>query len=265
MMHIDQLGRELKIKDTPRRIISLVPSQTELVVALGLLDSLVGITKFCVHPERIIETKEIVGGTKKIHFEKIKSLKPDIILCNKEENTKEIVEQLQNEFPVHVSDVSSLSESVELIQLYGKLFDKKEEASTMVSKIETERLVFDRFIAPLPKRRVAYFIWRKPYMVSGSKTFIDNMLTINGFVNVFADEVRYPEISVETLKTIEDLDVIMLSSEPYPFSPKHVKEFQNICPNTKIILVDGEYFSWYGSRMLEAFTYFTKLREYIEQ
>lgn len=260
MICTDQLGRKIEFLKSPKRIVSLVPSQTELLVSLGVSDHIVGVTKFCVHPKTIRSQKAIVGGTKKVNYEKIKKLNPDIILCNKEENTREIVEYLEKEYPVHVSDIFSISEALEMIKQYGDIFDKKEEANTLISKIRLEKESFDNFVSGMPQKRVAYFIWKDPWMVTGKNTFVDHLLKVNGFVNVFGDKDRYPEISKEELRTIQDLDLIMLSSEPYPFSKKHIDELKNTT-TAKIILVDGEYFSWYGSRLAEAFTYFRTLHE----
>jgi len=259
MIYTDQLDRNINIAATPVRIISLVPSQTELLVALGLSDAIIGVTKFCVHPETIRKEKRIVGGTKQIHLDRIRELKPDIILCNKEENTKEIVESLQEEYPVHVSDISTVNESLELIIQYGEIFKKHTEAKKICTKIIAEMKIFKNFIKDKPQKRVAYFIWRKPWMVAGNGTFINHLLALNGFVNVFGDQERYPEISEEQWKTLHTVDLILLSSEPFPFSKDHKKEMTSYVPDTKVVLVDGEYFSWYGSRLIEAFTYFKTL------
>ncbi|WP_103070826.1 ABC transporter substrate-binding protein [Aquimarina sediminis] len=259
MMYTDQMHRKISLSLPVRRVISLVPSQTELLVSLGLSNCIVGVTKFCVHPENIRSQKVIVGGTKKVNYEKIKKINPDIILCNKEENTKEIVEQLQNDYPVHVSDVSTISEALEMIRQYGEIFDKRDEAGALISKILFEKKSFDDFVRNMPQKRVAYFIWKDPWMVAGKGTFVDYMLKENGFINVFGDKKRYPEISKEELKTIRGLDIVMLSSEPYPFSEKHIDEAKREITNTNVILVDGEYFSWYGSRLVGAFRYFRTL------
>ncbi|WP_062059810.1 ABC transporter substrate-binding protein [Aquimarina longa] len=261
MKCFDQLGREIVILDSPKRIVSLVPSQTELLVSLGLEDHIVGVTKFCVHPKTIKSQKINVGGTKSIKYDKIKEINPDIILCNKEENTKEIVEQLEKEYPVHVSDIFSISDVIEMIEQYGDIFDKKTEASILISEILIQRKSFENYICKRPQKRVAYFIWKDPYMAVGRNTFVDYMLKINGFLNVFDDRERYPVISEKELRAIKDLDMILLSSEPYPFSEKHIRLINNDNPTTKVILVDGEYFSWYGSRLVEAFSYFKKLQE----
>lgn len=259
MVHTDQLERSIRLPKIPVRIVSLVPSQTELLVALGLSNSIVGVTKFCVHPDRIRKEKEIVGGTKQIHVAKIKQLTPDIILCNKEENTKEMVETLEEDFPVHVSDISTIDESLELIHQYGQIFNAAEQASILISEITAEMELFLKFSQDKPTKKVAYFIWRKPWMVAGNGTFIDHLLEINGFVNVFGNQDRYPEVSEEALDALTDVDLVLLSSEPFPFANKHLDEIQGRLPHTKVLLVDGEYFSWHGYRLKEAFTYFKTL------
>lgn len=259
MMYTDQLGRAIKVSVTPMRIVSLVPSQTELLVTLGLSDAIVGVTKFCVHPDAIRKEKKIVGGTKNIHLDKIRELNPDIILCNKEENTKEIVEILEKQYPVHVSDISTVEESLELIDQYGEIFKKANQAAILISEIRSELKSFLEFVKDKPQKKVAYFIWRKPWMVTGKGTFIHHLLEVNGFINLFGTQNRYPEIPEEQLSKLKDLDLVLLSSEPFPFSEEHKNEVLKMLPDTKVILVDGEYFSWYGSRLAQAFKYFRTL------
>lgn len=254
----DQLLREIYLEKTPQRIISLVPSQTELLVDLGLEESLLGITKFCVHPTHLRNEKEIVGGTKSVHLDKIKALNPDIILCNKEENTAKMVTELEKIAPIHVSDMHSLEESYVLIEQYGELFQVASKASVLIESIKQEHQKFQKIIANKPVKKVAYFIWKDPYMVAGGNTFIDYLLHENKFENVFHETSRYPEVE---LKNLPALDYILLSSEPFPFSEKHIKYFEDFVPKEKIKFVDGEYFSWYGSRLEKAFSYFSKWHE----
>jgi len=248
----DQLGREIILEHIPKRIVSLVPSQTELLCYLGLEDSLVGITKFCVHPENLRKEKKIVGGTKKVHLDKIKALQPDIILCNKEENTLEMVMELEKIAPVHVSNVIDLKDVYALILQYGELFDKNSISEKLVEDIQEKHADFR--LNPI-RKNVVYFIWKNPWMAVGGATFIDAMLKINGWKNIFEDEnSRYPEIDITTLTSLK-IDLILLSSEPYPFQQKHIEKLKKFT-NAEIRLVDGEYFSWYGSRLLQAFDYF---------
>lgn len=251
----DQLGRTLSFKKTPERIVSLVPSQTELLVYLGLEKNLVGITKFCVHPEHLRENIEVVGGTKQVHLDKITAQSPDVIICNKEENTQEMVEALQKIAPVWISDVITLKDNNEMITALGKLFSVSKKATTLVSAIKKEEAKFSEFIMEKKPQKVAYLIWKKPYMAVGNSTFINSMLTLNNFENIFKNTTsRYPEIKLQEL---EAADLILLSSEPFPFKNEHVEKLKNAL-HKEVRLVDGEYFSWYGSRLLEAFSYFKK-------
>lgn len=250
----DQLGRTIELKKTPERIISLVPSQTELLVDLGLQDSIVGITHYCIHPLALKELKTSVGGTKKVNLRKVKDLKPDIILCNKEENTKEMVNELQKIAPVHVSDVGTLEEAYLLMQDYGRIFKCEQLTSTMVNSIRKKAENLKGIVANSSEKKVAYFIWNDPLMVAGEGTFINEMLKLNGFQNVFSEE-RYPETNLADLRN-KNIEICLLSSEPFPFKEEHKAKFENVSGEVKI--VDGEYFSWYGSRLLEAMDYFNQ-------
>ncbi|PSG88721.1 ABC transporter substrate-binding protein [Aurantibacter aestuarii] len=245
------------------RIVSLVPSQTELLHDLGLEDQIVGITKFCVHPYHYKSVKTMVGGTKQIKIEKIKALNPDIILCNKEENTKEIVEACQDICEVHVSELYTIEDTLKLISYYGERFNKRTNAEAINEKIKYKLQDFKKFIADKPKIKVAYFIWRKPWMVAAKNTFIDYMLTLNRFENIYGNLERYPEVDITKIQQEGDPEIVMLSSEPYPFKDEHAFEIGRVAHNPKTIFVDGELFSWYGSRLLKAFDYFKLLRERI--
>lgn len=256
----DQLHRTLYLKETPQRIISLVPSQTELLCDLGLKSALVGLTKFCVHPNHIKSEVPVVGGTKQVHIETIKALKPDIILCNKEENTKELVAICETICPVHISDIYNLQDSLELIEQYGIIFNRKEEALSITESIKIELADFDLFIKDKKPLKTAYFIWRNPWMVAANSTFINALLRLNKFENIFNDTIRYPEIALENLSQELEVELILLSSEPFPFAEKHINEVRVHIPKATIKLVDGELFSWYGSRLLKAFKYFKALR-----
>ncbi|UBZ05708.1 helical backbone metal receptor [Salegentibacter mishustinae] len=252
----DQLQRKIFLPNPPKRIISLVPSQTELLVDMGLEENILGITKFCVHPKHLRKNKNIVGGTKQVKIEKIKALEPDIILCNKEENTKEMVEELREIAPVHVSDIVKIDDAFTLMHQYGEIFQKEALVGTMVNSVREKIAVLQEKLQDKPVKKVAYFIWKKPLMVAGNETFIDELLKLNKFENVFK-ESRYPETSFEEIKA-KNPNVILLSSEPYPFKEKHKEYFSEL--NIEIQLVDGEYFSWYGSRLVGAIDYFKTLR-----
>jgi len=248
----DQLGRVVQLLQSSKRIISLVPSQTELLYDLGLIDEIIGVTKFCVHPKEWLELKTRVGGTKNLHFDKIDALEPDLIIANKEENNREDIERLTEKYPVYISDVNTYSEALEMIQDIGVLTGKLSEAEKIVQEIEHAKQIFELNIQE--NKTVVYFIWREPWMVAGTSTFINEMIQLAGYTNLISKE-RYPEISLEDLQMLNP-DEVLLSSEPYPFKEEHVQELQKLLPNSIVTLVDGEYFSWYGSRMKNAFRYF---------
>lgn len=258
MLFRDQLQREIVLNKTPQRIVSLVPSQTELLCDLGLEKSLVGVTKFCVHPKHIRKEKTIVGGTKMVHPEKIAALNPDLILCNKEENTREMVEQLSKIAPVHVSNVITFNDALELIFMYGELFKRRGITTTLIKKLEKAKKDFENEV-PRELLKVVYLIWRDPWMAVGGDTFINSLLEINGWENLFRNKQgRYPQIALKDLEILNP-DLILLSSEPFPFNEKHKEEIEEQI-GAKVQLVDGEFFSWYGSRLLPAFDYFKEIQ-----
>lgn len=242
----------------PKRIISLVPSQTELLHYLGLDQRVVGITKFCVHPKGWYKHKTKVGGTKTVHLEKVAALNPDLIIGNKEENTKEQIEALQKQYPVWISDIKTLDDALEMIVVLGEMLGKSKKATELADTIEARFFSLKKSKSKEAKTTAAYIIWRKPYMVAASDTFIDAMLTWAGFENIFSDKKRYPEIRIADLIARQP-NSILLSSEPFPFKEKHIAELQEACPQSEIKLVDGELFSWYGNRLLESAAYFDSL------
>lgn len=257
---IDQMGRTVVLPVyPPRRIVSLVPSQTELLYDLELEAEVVGITKFCVHPESWFHTKKRVGGTKTVSLEKVEALSPDLIIGNKEENDQAQIEALAARFPVWMSEVYTWAHACSMIEDVGYLTGKPMHASLLYWKIKLE-FEQNRAVWPSAPPRVAYFIWRKPYMVAGGNTFINSMLEMAGFDNVFKEKTRYPEIALNELQAA-DPDLIFLASEPFPFSEKHFTPFQKACPRAKIQVVDGKLFSWYGSSLLQASRYFKQLRD----
>lgn len=252
----DQLNRSIEFHFPPKRIVSLVPSQSELLVDLGMEEELVGITRFCIHPKHIFESKTKVGGTKNYNLDKIRALKPDLIIANKEENDKESLELLAEEFPVWISDIYNLEDNNAMILEVGKLCNKEEKAEEIVNAINKN---FAALKKTELKQRVIYLIWQKPFMSINKNTFINEMLDRAGFENVFKDkDSRYPEVSLEEMQTKEP-DFIFLSSEPYPFEDKHIPFFSEKFSKSKVQIVDGEMFSWYGSRIMKAATYLENL------
>ena len=260
----DQMQREVHIKAHPQKIISLVPSQTELLFDLGLANKIIGITKFCIHPKEQCNQKAKIGGTKKFNFEKIESLSPDLIIGNKEENYKAGIDHLSQKYPIWMSDISTLEQSFEMILALGDITGTLPKAQDLVQKIKQGFASLNTLQQNLPKKTVAYFIWRKPYMLAGGGTFINHMLETCGWDNIYASTPRYPEISEDELKRISP-DYIFLSSEPFPFQEKHTEEFRMLFPKSKICLVDGEMFSWPGSRLQYSADYMRLLKENLEK
>lgn len=252
----DQTGKFILVNTPPRRIVSLVPSQTELLSYLGLQENVIGITKFCVHPSHWFQSKTKIGGTKQLKIDLIRSLQPDLVIANKEENVKEQVEAIEQFCPVWTSDVSTIAEAYQMMECIGQLTGTEEKVSILIQEIKKG------FSAHMVNRKIkaAYLIWQNPYMTIGGDTFINDMLQVAGFENVFSHQTRYPAITIDNLKET-GCEVILLSSEPYPFKEKHVHELQQCLPHVKIILANGELFSWYGSRMQYAASYFEKLKE----
>jgi ABC-type Fe3+-hydroxamate transport system substrate-binding protein len=235
------------------KVVSLVPSITEALFDLGLTENeVVGRTKFCIHPEEKVKNVAIIGGTKNINIDKIKALQPDLILANKEENIKEQVESLMNDFKVIVTNVENIEDNYYLLKSLGTIFNKEEKAQLFNLKIY-EVLSQAKINSTI---KVAYLIWKNPYMTVGSDTFIHKILGEIGFENIFKNQTRYPEIKTEDLAKA---DIIMLSSEPFPFKEKHIEELKEFYPDKKIMIVDGEAFSWYGTHIAKCGDYFKEM------
>lgn len=254
MIFKDQLGQHIQLTQIPKRIISLVPSQSELLWDLGLRDELIGITKFCIHPNEMFKFKDRVGGTKTLDIQKIRSLKPDLIIGNKEENEYAQIKELQNEFPVWMSDIYNLNNAYKMISDIGELVNKKNEATRLVSNIQKSFSVIKKY-----NKTVLYLIWKNPFMAAGNSTFIGDVLNQMGLINSLKNsDLRYPELTMDEIKNLNP-NLIFLSSEPFPFKESHINELKQLVPNATVKLVDGELFSWYGSRLLKSVEYFNNL------
>lgn len=252
---IDQLGRHIVMEHPPKRIVSLVPSQTELLYDLGLDDEVVGITTFCVHPNEWFENKKRVGGTKKVNYKTLEKLEPDLIIGNKEENSQAQISKMMEKYTVWMSDVNSMHDATEMIKLLGKLTGRVEKAASIIDKIIMEFAALQKNKLPL---RTAYLIWSSPYMVAANDTFVDSMLRRMGLLNCFSDRTRYPEVSAAELERMHP-ELILLSSEPFPFKEDHVKQMKEQFPEAKVMLVDGQMFSWYGSRLMNTPKYMAEI------
>ncbi len=265
----DQTGHNIFLENLPKRIISLVPSQTELLFDLGLDEQVIGITKFCVHPSEWFYTKKRIGGTKKLHIDIIHQLEPDLIIANKEENVREEVEELSRHYSVWTSDVTDLPSACAMIEQIGSLTQKTEKAHEIISTINSNFSQLQTLNSSLhgtkQKPKTCYLIWNDPYMTVGGDTFIHSMLDAAGFDNIFKNKLRYPIVTIADM-VLSDCQLLFLSSEPFPFKQKHIDELQQALAriglsDTKIAIVDGEMFSWYGSRLQHVPAYFKELQK----
>lgn len=251
----DQMHRQVALPEAPQRIISLVPSQTELLFDLGLGDRVVGITKFCIHPEEWFRAKPRVGGTKKVDIEQVRALRPDLIIGNKEENAQADIEALEREFPVWMSDVNDLNGAISMIRAFGELTQTARTAERIVQDIEAAFHALQPLATPLA---AAYFIWKDPWMLAGRSTFIGDMLRRCGFFLAHMVDERYPVMTENRLRELNP-SIALLSSEPFPFREKHISAVGQLLPGATVHLVDGEMFSWYGSRLRYAPAYFKEI------
>lgn len=249
----DQLNTTIRLEHFPVRIVSLVPSQTELLYDLQLEEQVVGITKFCIHPDQWFQSKQRVGGTKNVHIEKVRELQPDLIIGNKEENTQADIELLREIAPVWMSDIDTLEQALEMIIEIGKLTNRISESEHIADVI---RINFEHFRPTITRKWTClYFMWKDPYFTVGTNTFIHAMIEECGGINL-QTKPRYPEWDFS--QSVSP-DVILLSTEPYPFNESHLAFFREKYPTSTLLLADGEYFSWYGSRLEKAPAYFKQL------
>jgi len=253
----DQIGRTVNLPKPPGRILSLVPSQTELLFDLGLGPQVVGRTKFCIHPAPQVQQVPIVGGTKQVHLDRIAALQPDLIIGNKEENSQDFIEALMGQYPVWLSNMHNLAQALQMIEQVGLLCGVQPQAQQLAQSIQQSFEALPQRAQPL---KTLYLIWRKPYMAAGQNTFINDIMQRGGFQNVLAPGSRYPELSADQIQQLSP-QVVLLSSEPYPFKQKHLAELQEIVPQAQLFLADGELFSWYGSRLQYTAPYLQKLGE----
>lgn len=256
----DALGRTIELSSPPQRIISLVPSYTQSLFEIGAGEKLVGRTQYCIHPAYAVKNIPVVGGTKQIKdLGFIQSLQPDLILCNKEENTPEIVANLEAICPVWVSEIKDLADNHSFLELLGILTHCEAKVIEINEVIEFE---FNTLNNITKRYSALYLIWRKPFMAAASHTFIDFILNKGGFTNVLKAQERYPTLDTDEISKLQ-VDVVMLSSEPYPFKKKHIREIQQLLPHSKVLLVDGERFSWHGSGIIKTPEYIKRLLEQV--
>lgn len=235
------------------RIVSLVPSLTELVCDLGLADRLVGRTGFCIHPWETVRRIPKVGGTKDVRLEKVRALEPTHVLLNVDENTRETAAELST-FVEHVIVTHPLAprDNPALYRLLGGVFGAGDRAEALCARFEHE-------LAELSATRaepadVLYLIWRDPWMTIAPDTYIARALELVGWRSLPREsEDRYPEIDLSDYAGV--VDRVLLSSEPFHFKQAHVAEITRLVPGAEVSLIDGEMTSWYGSRAIDGLRY----------
>ena len=235
------------------RIVSLVPSWTEYLLDLGLEKEVVGRTKFCIRPEHFVQDIDKVGGTKNLQIEKIKALKPDLIIANIEENDREQVLACGLFCKVLLTDVRSVESALKEAERIAYAVGKTEAGAQWIRQIR------DAWGTVRPIHSSAtYVVWKTPLMVAGHDTYINDVMRWWGIKNLGGKwrNGRYPQPPNDEW-TLTKSDWTLLPSEPFPFREKHLSEFD--ASQSQPLLVDGEAFSWYGSRMLQAAEYLTDL------
>jgi ABC-type Fe3+-hydroxamate transport system substrate-binding protein len=263
MKMVDSLGRELSLARAPERIVSLVPSWTETLFHLGAGDRVVGVTEYCVHPAAALERCARVGGTKNPTLVRVFSLRPDLVLANKEENRARDVQRMEaNGVAVYVTNARSVADAVQEIRALGHLVERDREAAELAAAIEDAR-ARARARVREPRPVVVALVWKHPFMATGGQTFAHALLSECGAHNPFASaERRYPRIDERELARAAP-DVILLPTEPYAFGEADRLELLSLdCPAARagrIHVVEGELLTWYGPRIPRALDGFSRL------
>ncbi|MBK8182670.1 MAG: ABC transporter substrate-binding protein [Candidatus Competibacteraceae bacterium] len=246
----------------PARIVSLVPSITELLFALGLGDQLVGRTHYCIHPRRLVASVASIGGTKKIRHARLRALRPTHIIVNIDENPRALAERLMADgFEVIVTHPLRPEDNIALYRLIGGIFNRVAEAEALVTQFEQTLAELRQVV--WPRRWVLYLIWRKPWMGISRDTYIARLLALVGWETLPVESARrYPELKLDK-PLLATADLILFSSEPYRFLPEDLESFacDYNCPREKLWLIDGEMTSWYGSRAIQGLRYLRQLAQ----
>lgn len=263
---IDARGISVALPHNPQRIVSLICSVTETLFALGLGDRIAGCTNYCIRPMPQVESVKKIGGPKNLDIEAILALNPDLVIANIEENERGDINRLEDKgIPVFVTYPRTVNDSLTLIRTLGLITGSEQAAESFHKKAENVVHQTLKQVALITYRsNVIYLIWRKPYMVINKDTYIHDVITLCGGINIHAEHPdRYPEITIEDIVNAQP-DIIFLPSEPFPFKKKHIKEFMHYgaipaVHNNRVMPVDGELFSWYGVRMIFGLPYVRKI------
>ena len=241
------------------RIVSLCPSTTETLVDFGLADQLVGITRFCIHPADVVRGIRKVGGTKDPNLDRIRALRPDLVLLNEEENRKADYERLRCDLRVDATLVRRVQDVPEQLRYLGRLTGAEVRARARAQQVEEARTRLAEARVGVEGFRYAYLIWRRPYMAVGGDTYVSDLFAEAGGKNVFENaQDRYPEIDVVALRAARP-DVVFLSDEPFPFKARHAAELRDEAPELRIELIGGDDCCWHGVRTLRGLALMQRL------
>lgn len=251
---VDAIGTAHATARGELRIVSLVPSVTELLCALDLREQLVGRTGFCIHPREALREVRKVGGTKDVDLAAVRELAPTHVLVNIDENRREDAEALREFVPhVVVTHPQGPRDNLALYRLLGGIFDRESAADALCAAFEARLQALPSPVRQ-PQQRVLYLIWREPWMSVAPQTYIAQMLALFNWQTVpVTPDVRYPTIALADYAG--QIDRVLLSSEPYPFRERHIAEIRAAIPGVPVQLIDGEMTSWYGSRAIAALDY----------
>lgn len=231
------------------RIISLVPSLSETIVTVGMRDELLGCTQFCVEPADLHRTAKVVGGTKDFDLDQIRALRPTHIFANQEENPRELIEVLRNEFPLLLTFPKSPYDVPGMLRDMDRFLDSKDRFEALAQSLESH---FRSLIGMPTPKKFLYFIWREPYMLVGRDTYISRFLECFGWINAYDGDERYPQITVDQMKAMK-LDICLFSTEPYPFRRRDARRLRaEWSESPEILKIDGRLLSWYGTASVEA-------------
>ena len=258
---IDAVGTVHRPADPNPRIVSLVPSVTELLFDLGLGAHVVGRTHFCVHPAPELADVVSVGGTKKISNQKLSSLSPTHVILNVDENTKAMAAEVAEIVPnVIVTHPIEPEDNLDLYRLIGGIFGCTDQAQRLSARFENELADLRAAALTQPRRNVLYLIWKDPWMTVSRDTYVSRFLALAGWDTVAHDDnERYPTIEIDA-GLLAETDLVLFSSEPYAFSDADMEEFaaRHFSP-VRCLPIDGELTSWYGSRAIEGLGYLKNL------
>ena len=259
-MAVDAFGQDHQRARADARIVSLVPSITELLFALGLDDNVVGRTGFCVHPAPRVRRVRTVGGTKDVDLDAVRALAPSHAVVNIDENNRDTFDALKTFVPhVIVTHPNGPADNLDLYRLLGDIFDRAEAAHALARDFESALAALDGVRGALPSKRVLYLIWRKPWMTVSRDTYIARTLALVNWNTLPRDATaRYPTLSDAEIRRMAP-DLCLLSSEPYPFRDTHLDEVERLigAPG-QVRLIDGEMISWYGSRAIAGLDYLAR-------